>query len=116
MRNAVLPPQAVSPHCFFRTNISNQEKSGGDAERDSSQVKPSPSQFDMATKPVSGMAMDMNTNPYYQPLSKVDPRLNEQIAFDAKLLQAQSQMGAINSAAVAVVAHRQVGAVQFGMS
>ncbi|GAY55012.1 hypothetical protein CUMW_161120 [Citrus unshiu] len=111
-RNAVLPPQNVSPHCFFRTNTINQEKSGLESGRGSSHVKPEPTQHNPAAKPAHGLPVDVNMNPYYQPQAKVD-QLNERIAIDAKLLQAQSQFGA---AAVAVAAHRNVGTVQYGLS
>ena len=97
-RNSILPPQAVSPHCFFRTHTANQDKS------DSSQVKvqaQSP-QFNMAAKQSPVMVIDMNTNPYYQPQTKVD----QLTAIDTKILQAQSQFGAVGAAAVAVAAHR----------
>ncbi|KAH7512748.1 hypothetical protein FEM48_Zijuj12G0123300 [Ziziphus jujuba var. spinosa] len=111
-RNSILPSQAVSPHCFFRTHTANQEKSVVDIQRDSSQAKRQPETqlFNMAAKPASGI--DVNPNPYYQTQTKVD-QLN---AIDAKLLQAQTQFGAVGAAAVAVAAHRKAGAVQYGLS
>ncbi|KAG4960683.1 hypothetical protein JHK87_037316 [Glycine soja] len=43
--------------------------------------------------------------------------LNDPVAsIDAKLLQAQSQFGAVDAAAVAVAAHRHSGAFQYGLS
>lgn len=69
----------------------------------------------MAAKPSSGMAMDVNANPYCQPQARVE-QLNERIAIDAKLLQAQSQFDPVGAAAVAVAAHRNVGAVQYGLT
>lgn len=113
-RNAILPPQVVSPHCFFRTHTANLEKSVVDTQRDSSQAKPQPESqpFRMAAKPAPAMAVDVNPNPYYQPQTKVE-QLN---AIDAKLLQAQSRFGAVGAAAVAVAAHRNTGAVQYGLS
>lgn len=113
-RNSILPPQVVSPHCFFRTHTANQEKSAEEIQRDSSQAKrqPETQQFNMAAKPAPGMAVDMNPNPYYQTQTKVD-QLN---AIDAKLLQAQTRFGAVGAAAVAVAAHRNSGAVQYGLS
>lgn len=114
-RNAILPPQNVSPHCFPRTNTLNQEKSGLDVGKDSSHVKPEPQQCIMAVKPVHGMPIDVNANPYYQPQAKLD-QLNDRITIDAKLLQAQTQFGAVEAAAVAVAAHRNVGAVQYGLT
>ncbi|XP_044473789.1 mitogen-activated protein kinase 19 [Mangifera indica] len=114
-RNAVLPPQAFSPHCFLRTNSLNQEKSGVETGMGSSHVKPESEQYSMAAKPVPSMSVDINTNPYHQPQAKVD-QLTDRITIDAKLLQAQSQFGAVGAAAVAVAAHRNVGTVQYGLS
>ncbi|KAL3612319.1 hypothetical protein D5086_003339 [Populus alba] len=113
-RNSVLPPQTVSPHCFFRANTMVQEKSISEPEKDS-QTKQQPPLCNMAAKPSSGMAMDVNTNPYCQPQARVE-QLNERIAIDAKLLQAQSQFGPVGAAAVAVAAHRNVGTVQYGLT
>ncbi|KAF3442314.1 hypothetical protein FNV43_RR16230 [Rhamnella rubrinervis] len=112
-RNAILPPQVVSPHCFFRTHTANLEKSVVDT-RDSSQAKQQPETqlFSMAAKPAPAMVVDVNPNPYNQPQTKVE-QLN---AIDAKLLQAQSRFGAVGAAAVAVAAHRNTGAVQYGLS
>ncbi|KAK4852145.1 hypothetical protein QYF36_021428 [Acer negundo] len=114
-RNAILPPQNVSPHCFFRTNTLNQEKSGLEVGKDSSHTKLEPQQCIVAAKPVHGIPIDVNTNPYYQPQAKLD-QLNDRITIDAKLLQAQTQFGAVGAAAVVVAAHRNVGAVQYGLS
>ncbi|EXC11699.1 Mitogen-activated protein kinase 19 [Morus notabilis] len=99
MRNGILP-QAVSPHCFFRTHTTNQEKSG----LETSQLKPQSQteQLNVAGKQSPSMVIDVNTNPYYRQQQKVD----QLSAIDAKLLQAQSQFGAVGAAAVAVAAHR----------
>ncbi|KAG4177166.1 hypothetical protein ERO13_A11G289900v2 [Gossypium hirsutum] len=104
-RNAV-PPQNVTPHCF----LLNQEKSGTQADRNL-QTKPQ-QQFSMVAKPSPGTAFDMNSNPYYRTQTKTEQRL----PIDAKLLQAQSQFGAVGAAAVAVAAHRNAGAVHYGLS
>ncbi|KAF5728231.1 mitogen-activated protein kinase 19 [Tripterygium wilfordii] len=114
-RSAVLAPQTVHPHCYFKTNTASQEKSGFDAGTNSMLGKPQNSQCKMAAKPVATTAVDMNPNPYHQPQSKAD-QLNDRIPIDAKLLQAQSQFGAVGAAAVAVVSHRNLGAVQRGQS
>ncbi|KAL5738382.1 hypothetical protein ACOSP7_031143 [Xanthoceras sorbifolium] len=114
-RNAILPPQNVSPHCFFRTNTINQENSGLEPGKDFSHVKLEPQQCVMSAKPAHAIPIDVNTNPYYQPQAKLD-QLNDRITIDAKLLQAQTQFGAVGAAAVAVAAHRNVGAVQCGLS
>ncbi|KAB2006292.1 hypothetical protein ES319_D11G334200v1 [Gossypium barbadense] len=104
-RNAV-PPQNVSPHCF----LLNQEKSGTQTDRNL-QTKPQ-QQFSMVAKPSPGTAFDMNSNPYYRTQAKTKRRL----PIDAKLLQAQSQFGAVGAAAVAVAAHRNAGTVHYGLS
>lgn len=91
-----------------------QEKSISEPEKDSQTKQQSPL-CNMAAKPSSGMAMDVNTNPYCQPQARVE-QLNERIAIDAKLLQAQSQFGPVGAAAVAVAAHRNVGTVQYGLT
>ncbi|XWS10823.1 hypothetical protein CRYUN_Cryun38cG0031100 [Craigia yunnanensis] len=111
--NAVLPQQNVSPHCFLKSSTTNQEKSGIQADRNI-QAKLQP-QFSMMAKSAPGMVVDMNSNPYYQPQAKAE-QLNDRLAIDAKLIQTQSQFGAVGAAAVAVVAHRNVGTVQYGLS
>lgn len=114
-RNSVHTPQAVTPQWFFKTRAMNQEKSGLETQRESSQAKPQiqPQQCNVPAKRASGMAMDVNTKLYYQPQDKVD-QLDDRITIDAKLLQAQSQFGAAGAAAVAVAAHRNAGSVQYG--
>ncbi|KAL5565022.1 hypothetical protein UlMin_028186 [Ulmus minor] len=111
LRNTILPPQAISPHCFFKNPAANHDKPGLAVQRDSSQAKlqSHAEQFNMAAKPPPGMAIDMNTNPYFHPQQKVD-QLN---SIDATLLQVQSQFGAAGAAAVAVAAHRNTG-VHYG--
>ncbi|CAN6561183.1 unnamed protein product [Malus baccata var. baccata] len=114
-RNAV-PPQSVSPHCFFRIHTANQDKAGVEVQRYESHAKlqPQPEQCNLAAKSSPGMAIEVNTNPYYPPPAKVD-QLN---SIDSKLLHAQSQFGPVGAAAVAVAAaaHRNTGAVQYGLS
>lgn len=111
MRNAVLPPQTVSPHYFFRLN---QAKPGSETEQNpSSRAMQQPQPRHRVQPPTHEIAIDMNTNPYQQqPQHKAD-QYSSRIALDAKLMQAQSQLGAT---AVAMAAHRNVGTVQYGMS
>ncbi|GKV04209.1 hypothetical protein SLEP1_g16401 [Rubroshorea leprosula] len=114
-RNTALAPQTVSPHCFFRANTMNQEKSRSNGDMDPSQRKPNPQQCDMLVKSMPIMPVDINSHPYYQPQAKADQN-NDRILIDAKLIQAQSQYGAASAAAVAIAAHRNIGTVQYGMS
>ncbi|XVF79126.1 hypothetical protein PTKIN_Ptkin14bG0194600 [Pterospermum kingtungense] len=114
-RNTVLPQQNISPHCFFKTNTTNQEKSGVQADRNPPPQANLQHHFSMVSKPGPGMVVDMNSNPYYHPQPKAE-QINDRLPIDAKLLQAQSQFGAVGAAAVAVAAHRNVGTVQYGLS
>jgi hypothetical protein len=80
----------------------NQEKRSGTEA--ASQPKP---QF-VPTQCNSAKPAELNPNPYVQSQHKV--------GIDAKLLHAQSQYGPAGAAAVAVAAHRNIGAVGYGMS
>lgn len=108
-RNAVLTPQAGTPQWFFKSRTVNPEKSGLEADSDLSQAKPQ-TQCHISGNPTSGMVVDVNTNPH----AKAD-QLMDRITIDAKLLQAQSKFGAAGAAAVAVAAHRNAGAFQYGL-
>ncbi|KAK3009350.1 hypothetical protein RJ639_013086 [Escallonia herrerae] len=108
--NGVLPLQTISPHCYFRTHGGNQEQSSTDA-KSIKQLQPQC----MTSKLAPGMAIDINTTPYCHPQAQAG-QLNTQTSIDAKLRQAQSQFGAVGAAAVAVAAHREVGAVQYGLT
>ena len=76
-RNAALPPQTSSPQCFFRTNTLIQENSMAETENDS-QTKQQPPQCNVVAKTSHGIAMDMNTNPYYHPQTRLE-QLKERI-------------------------------------
>lgn len=103
----------MSPQYLFRSNSTHLEKCGTEAEKDRSQVKQQHGQC-MVAKSSASMSFEMNTNPYYHTQARV-AQLGGQIAMDAKLLQAQTQFGAVGAAAVAVAAHREVGTVQYGL-
>ncbi|KAH1063694.1 hypothetical protein J1N35_028681 [Gossypium stocksii] len=107
-QTTVLPPQPCSS-----TNTINQEKSR--IQSDTIQQAKLQPQFSMAASQASAMAVGMKSNPYQQPQAKAD-QLNDRLGIDAKILQAQPQFGAVAAAAVAVVAHRTVGTVQYGLS
>ncbi|KAL1299811.1 hypothetical protein HN51_044354 [Arachis hypogaea] len=94
-------PQAVSPH-FFQRMCPTNPKTPSEAYKDVSQGKHQlPSQ--QGNVPAR-LAIDLNTNPYYQ-----HGKSDHVSAIDAKLIQAQSQFGAVGAAAVAVAAHRHSG-------
>ncbi|CAN4117646.1 unnamed protein product [Withania somnifera] len=105
-QNTGLLPHGISPHYMFRINPAKREKCGTEA-KDTTQVRSLPA--------LCNMSLEMNTNPYYQTQEKV-AQLGGQIGIDAKLLQAQTQFGAVGAAAVAVAAHREVGTIQYGLT
>ncbi|KAL9662458.1 hypothetical protein QQ045_027291 [Rhodiola kirilowii] len=106
-------PQVVSPNCFLKpTNPTNQPNATYMQTVDPPQTNILPL-YHMPSKPAAVM-VDMNKNPYHPQQQYGAGQLTERVMIDTKLLQAQSQMDAINAAAAAAVAaHRHVGAVQF---
>lgn len=97
-----LPP-SVSPQCSFRVQPTNLVKIVPETCRNLSQGKhPSQQQGNSLAR----QAIDLNTNPYFQQ-TKGDIMGDAATTMDAKLLQAQSQFGAVGAAAVAIAAHRQ---------
>ncbi|KAL3503056.1 hypothetical protein ACH5RR_037505 [Cinchona calisaya] len=121
-QNAVLPPQASSLQYFFRAanTVKNEDKHGTEAVKESSQAKQQHQHY-LPAKSTPVISTDTNHNHqqqnlYYRQSQAKAVQLNGQIVIDAKLLQAQSQFGAVGAAAVAVAAHREVGAVQYGLT
>lgn len=133
-QNATLLPQSNSPHCFFRTSMgTNQEnckeeeaskvkqqsqrqntpvqlRNGSNVEID---CKGQPQQY-IPAKVNPAMSAERNSNPYYQPQTR-EGTLDSRLSLDTKLMQAQSRFAAAGAAAVAVAAHREVGAMQLGL-
>ncbi|KAI4333451.1 hypothetical protein L6164_018262 [Bauhinia variegata] len=106
-QNGGVLPQAISPHCFFRTHTTNPEKIMSETRKDLSQAK-----HQLPSQQRNIPAMDLNTNPYLQ-----QSKINDPITpIDVKILQAQSQFSAVGAAAVVVAAHRHSGTVQYGLS
>lgn len=105
-QNPVLPPH----YAAFRTNSGkNQVKYGAEVAKASSQIRvPHMLQSDakLTQKTNNGV---INSNPYFQAQANVGQLNSQMVALDAKLMQAQSQFGA-------VAAHREVGAVQYGLT
>ncbi|XP_043689164.1 mitogen-activated protein kinase 20-like [Telopea speciosissima] len=118
IRNAVLPPQGIpSSYCFQRPSMKH-ERSGAEGERGLSQTKPQLPECSMAARLAPEISIDINS-PFYLTragVMKAD-QVTDRIAIDTNLLQAKSQFGGIGAAAaVAAVAHRKVGTVQYGMT
>ncbi|KAH6764172.1 MAP kinase 19 [Perilla frutescens var. frutescens] len=134
VQNAVQPPQSNSPHCFLRTSLGKNQEN---AREESYQVKQPPQRQYTPVKSINSSNVDTdckgqpqqyapakvnpalnaerNSNPYYQSQSR-EGVLDSQLSIDAKLLQAQSRFVAAGAAAVAVAAHREVGAMQLGLT
>ncbi|XP_019158940.1 PREDICTED: mitogen-activated protein kinase 19 isoform X2 [Ipomoea nil] len=112
-QNPVLPSQGISPHyAAFRTNSGkNQEKYGAEVAKASSQIRVPHmlQQSDAKLTQKTNNGGVINSNPYYQAQANVGQLNSQMVALDAKLMQAQSQFGA-------VAAHREVGAVQYGLT
>uniref|UniRef100_A0A7N0TJA0 mitogen-activated protein kinase n=1 Tax=Kalanchoe fedtschenkoi TaxID=63787 RepID=A0A7N0TJA0_KALFE len=111
--NTAFQPQvvvSVSPSCYLKP--ANQPNPTYTQPAGASQTNNLVPSYCVPSKPAI-VVMDVNANPYQHPQQYSSGHLTERIVMDTKLLQAQSQMGAINAAAAAVAAHRQVGAVQF---
>lgn len=123
VQSAVLPPQSNSS---FRIALGKNQEEASLVKQQYTPVKSinssnvdldskgQPQQYSL-TKANSGMSAERNSNPYYQLQSK-EGVLDSQLSIDAKLLQAQSRFVAAGAAVVAVAAHREVGAMQFGLT
>lgn len=105
-RNGVLPPQTVSPNCFFRPQVVvNHEKHSGNSVQLHGHHIVGPGHAHGGVGPTPDI---VNPNPYYTSQASVG-----QIAIDAKVFQAQSrQFGAVG--AVSLAAHMNVASVQYG--
>lgn len=101
VQNAVLP-RSLSPRYVFRTSAGNQENHVREGKIDSSLIKQLPPQS-MPGKASPVMAMGLNTNPYIQQQGQAG-QFSDQMSIDSKLLQAQSQFGAVGAAAAVSVA------------
>lgn len=89
-------PQSLSPNYTFRTNTRDVEKLTKEDKVDSSLVKHAvPQSAEGKVSP--GIAPDMNSNPYQQGQSS---QFSDPMQIDSKLLQVQSQLGAVGAGAV----------------
>ncbi|GER29136.1 mitogen-activated protein kinase [Striga asiatica] len=110
----ILPSQSISPQCYFQKSSGTNQNNSRTSTSQAQQTLPNQQQYTAPpAKSISGGTyIDCNSNPYYQPHSKVAVggimNMNGQIAIDAKLLQAQTQF--------VVAGHREVGAVQIGLT
>lgn len=106
----VIPPA----YCYRRNGTVKQERSR-ETERSLSSKTNQLEQCSMATKGGSEIAINIDTNPFYMTragVNKMD-HVDDRTTIDANLLQPKSQYGRIGKDSSA---HRNVGAVQVGMT
>lgn len=87
-------PQSRANSFFMNNNATNQEKHVTGTKINSQTL---------------GIAIDINPNPYNQMSLAKANQVISRVVLDAKLLQTQSQLGAIGAATVAVASQRNVG-------
>lgn len=90
-----------------------REKSLREDVNNSSQEKQPSTQCNFAVNPISHMVIDVNPIQYFPSQAEVG-QFNERLAIDAKVFQAQSQLGAVSAVAVAIAARQNVGSVKYG--
>ena len=115
LKEAYFRSAVSSPHCYFKANtMMNPNNRNADA---SSQPKPQEfvNQYNPTVPPPAARTNQTNVeivnspNPYLQTHLPNTEQSSNNIAIDAKLLQAQTQFGPAGAAAVAVAAHMNIG-------
>ncbi|CAI0409299.1 unnamed protein product [Linum tenue] len=101
-RNVYRNTTTVSPPCFFRTTTN----SAPTTKNKSSLIDAEHHHTTSQARPQQPLHQQHNMH----------QQMNERIAIDAKLIQAQSHYGPAGAAAIAVAAHRNVGTVHYGLS
>ena len=111
LKEAYFRSAVSSPHCYFKANTTmnpnnpNIEASFQTKPREFVTVQPT------ARTNQTNVEIVNSPNPYFQtqlPNTEQSSN-NNNIAIDAKLLQAQSQFGPAGAAAVAVASHMNIG-------
>ncbi|WOH05571.1 hypothetical protein DCAR_0624990 [Daucus carota subsp. sativus] len=115
IKSTAVPSQVIPPaYCYRRNSTVKQERSVETERSLSSQTNQVP-QSSMATKGRSEIAINIDTNPFYMTragINKID-HADERTSSSPNLLQPKSQYGRISKDSSA---HRNVGAVQVGMT
>ncbi|KAI0522935.1 hypothetical protein KFK09_005324 [Dendrobium nobile] len=113
IRNAVPPLQPCLPpaYCFHRTASKSASKMGAEVEDNACHPQPC-----MPSKVAPDIAIDMRASPFFL-LGASKPAQSERTnGIDANILEAKPIPYVGIAVAAASVAHRKVGASQFGMS
>lgn len=117
-QNAVVPRHSVPLNCSFKPDPEkSQDKHNTVVDREDEIWSKVQHQQYLPAK-ARTLTPDVNYHGhhlYYHTEAKT-PQLNNHIAIDAKFLQAQAQLGAVEAAAVNLAAHREVSAVQCGLT
>lgn len=115
IKSTAVPSRVIPPaYCYRRYGTVKQERSA-ETERSVSTQTNQVARCSMATKGGSEIAINIDTNPFYMTragVNKMD-HVDNKTTIDANLLQPKSQYGRISKDSSA---HRDVGAVQVGMT
>lgn len=115
IKRTAVPSRVTPPaYCYRRNGTVKQERSG-ETERSLSSQTNQVAQCSLAAKGGSEIAINIDTNPFYMTragVNKID-HVDDRTIIDANLLQPKSQYGRIGKDSSA---HRNVGAVQVGMT
>lgn len=119
IRNPVLPPQpGISPaYCFHNSSGKLDGYNRDPVEAKHEPVQHKPPQPCLHNKMAPDIALGMRASPFYLTGTKAEPTVRESMV-ESSLVQAKSPYNGLVAAAAAGgdVAHRKVGAVQFGMT
>lgn len=115
IKSTAVPSRVIPPaYCYRRNGTVKQERSVETERSLSTQTNQVP-QCSMAAIGGSEIAINIDTNPFYMTragVNKMD-HVDDRKTIDANLLQPKSQYGRISKDSSA---HRNVGAVQVGMT
>lgn len=115
IKSTAVPSRVIPPaYCYRRYGTVKQERSA-ETERSVSTQTNQVARCSMANKGGSEIAINIDTNPFYMTragVNKMD-HVDNKTTIDANLLQPKSQYGRISKDSSA---HRDVGAVQVGMT
>ncbi|KAG6531161.1 hypothetical protein ZIOFF_004935 [Zingiber officinale] len=116
IRNPVLTPQP-SAYCFPGSSGKLDSYNREPMEAESESVQHKPPQPHLHNKMTSDIALEMRTSPFYLTGTKTERIERDNSILEASLVHAKSPYnGLVAAAAGGAVAHRKVGAVQFGMT
>ncbi|XP_074566433.1 mitogen-activated protein kinase 10-like isoform X2 [Curcuma longa] len=117
IRNPVPTPQPgiSSAYCFHSSSGKLDSYDREPMEPECEPVQHKPPQPHLHNKMASNIALEMRASPFYLTGTKTE-RIEKDSILEASLVHAKSPYNGLVAAATGAVAHRKVGAVQFGMT